>query len=224
MTSDEPPWPGWWIASDGNWYPPERHPDRRRQLPPPPVGAATPATIPSSATREPATDVAPRRSGSPFRRWWFWVLCAAVVAAGVGAVVVTSHNASSSVDTGSSSTTVGGDRTTTTSPPTTSSSTTPMAGSAMSDVTVVACEIDPNDARLVDIAGRITNSTSQAQDYSINLLLFEGPQQVGTASGNELDVAAGQVTAWSSFGALSSGRGGKVSCVVTSVNRTPAQP
>jgi hypothetical protein len=22
-----PPRPGWWLASDGNWYPPETHPD-----------------------------------------------------------------------------------------------------------------------------------------------------------------------------------------------------
>jgi hypothetical protein len=24
--SDKPEGPGWWIASDGNWYPPEQHP------------------------------------------------------------------------------------------------------------------------------------------------------------------------------------------------------
>ena len=27
--------PGWWMASDGKWYPPESHPDVRRQPPPP---------------------------------------------------------------------------------------------------------------------------------------------------------------------------------------------
>ena len=27
--SDEPKGPGWWIASDGNWYPPEQHPSAR---------------------------------------------------------------------------------------------------------------------------------------------------------------------------------------------------
>lgn len=25
--TDEPPWPGWWLATDGNWYPPQQHPD-----------------------------------------------------------------------------------------------------------------------------------------------------------------------------------------------------
>jgi hypothetical protein len=29
------PKPGWWEASDGKWYPPHQHPNRRR-LPPPP--------------------------------------------------------------------------------------------------------------------------------------------------------------------------------------------
>jgi len=28
--------PGWWQASDGRWYAPERHPDRRAPVPPPP--------------------------------------------------------------------------------------------------------------------------------------------------------------------------------------------
>ena len=35
--------PGWWLATDGNWYPPESHPDAARRLaptppPPPPAG------------------------------------------------------------------------------------------------------------------------------------------------------------------------------------------
>jgi hypothetical protein len=38
--------PGWWIASDGKWYPPELHPNR---MPPPQFGA-NPQTV-ASATR-----------------------------------------------------------------------------------------------------------------------------------------------------------------------------
>jgi hypothetical protein len=37
--SDRPEGPGWWIASDGNWYPPESHPGA---LPPPPPAPAYP--------------------------------------------------------------------------------------------------------------------------------------------------------------------------------------
>ncbi|MHB1775042.1 MAG: hypothetical protein ACYCU7_03485 [Acidimicrobiales bacterium] len=38
--------PGWWLASDGRWYPPELHPSRRAAPPPaaPPSAAAPPAT------------------------------------------------------------------------------------------------------------------------------------------------------------------------------------
>lgn len=31
---DSAPAPGWWLASDGNWYPPELHPDLRAPSPP----------------------------------------------------------------------------------------------------------------------------------------------------------------------------------------------
>jgi hypothetical protein len=33
VTTESPHPPGWWIASDGNWYPPELHPN----VPPPPT-------------------------------------------------------------------------------------------------------------------------------------------------------------------------------------------
>ena len=33
--SDLPPGPGYWKASDGNWYPPEAHPDYRAAGAPP---------------------------------------------------------------------------------------------------------------------------------------------------------------------------------------------
>jgi hypothetical protein len=43
--------PGWWLASDGKWYPPETHPD---YVPPtvPPPKASTPPTAESEATSE----------------------------------------------------------------------------------------------------------------------------------------------------------------------------
>ncbi len=31
--SDKPEGPGWWIASDGKWYPPELHPSVREESP-----------------------------------------------------------------------------------------------------------------------------------------------------------------------------------------------
>ena len=37
---------GWWQASDGNWYPPEQHPNNRPNVPSPPLqpSSAVPAT------------------------------------------------------------------------------------------------------------------------------------------------------------------------------------
>jgi hypothetical protein len=50
--SDKSEGPGWWIASDGNWYPPELHPSVR-DVPQPPV--PTRMTVPTQA---PASDAA----------------------------------------------------------------------------------------------------------------------------------------------------------------------
>lgn len=46
--------PGWWVASDGNWYPPEQHPDVRDA-----VGAAPVATMTEERPGSPGADVAP---------------------------------------------------------------------------------------------------------------------------------------------------------------------
>jgi hypothetical protein len=47
--TDTPPAPGWWLASDGRWYPPEQHPAPTYQphIPPPTVGAANSDAIAS---------------------------------------------------------------------------------------------------------------------------------------------------------------------------------
>jgi len=41
------PHPGWWVASDGNWYPPELHPDNQPQSAP---GAQPPTNVQSGVT------------------------------------------------------------------------------------------------------------------------------------------------------------------------------
>ena len=53
-TPGEPSRPGWWQASDGNWYPPEQHPDRA--LNPTPSSPTQPAT---AATADPEPNRAP---------------------------------------------------------------------------------------------------------------------------------------------------------------------
>ena len=50
--SDVSQGPGWWMASDGKWYPPEQHPDYVAPAPPPP--AAPPPASPPPAGPPPA--------------------------------------------------------------------------------------------------------------------------------------------------------------------------
>jgi hypothetical protein len=55
--SDVPQGDGWWLASDGKYYPPEQHPDAVRQPPPlpPPVPPTPPApTVPTMPAVPPA--------------------------------------------------------------------------------------------------------------------------------------------------------------------------
>ncbi len=54
--SDKPEGPGWWIASDGRWYPPELHPSVRDDPP-------TPSTTGSGATTVSTWSGPDRREG-----------------------------------------------------------------------------------------------------------------------------------------------------------------
>lgn len=69
MTAGDSPGPGWWQASDGNWYPPETHPDYQPvafEPPAPPVEPAPMAPTPP-AFQPPAlpTDPAPMAQTPP---------------------------------------------------------------------------------------------------------------------------------------------------------------
>jgi hypothetical protein len=60
--SDKSEGPGWWIASDGKWYPPELHPSVRDASP---AQASTPPNAGSQPRRwqdqaDPSTQVGPR--------------------------------------------------------------------------------------------------------------------------------------------------------------------
>lgn len=50
--TDEPPWPGWWLATDGNWYPPQQHPDYVAA----PFGSEVAAGGPGSPALAPSAD------------------------------------------------------------------------------------------------------------------------------------------------------------------------
>lgn len=59
--SDASGGPGWWQASDGKWYPPERHPGYQ----PPPPQAIPPQAIPPAAARQPVTEASLGKDRSP---------------------------------------------------------------------------------------------------------------------------------------------------------------
>lgn len=75
--SDGPHMRGWWQASDGNWYPPEQHPDYA--APPPPPGAQPRGPAPKQKSGTSATKVA---LGVVLGLFLFVVACSALVAAG----------------------------------------------------------------------------------------------------------------------------------------------
>jgi hypothetical protein len=71
--TDGPQGPGWWQASDGNWYPPEQHPNYEA---PPPVPPPRPAEWPP-----PEIATAPTPLEQLARRPPKWPLAVALVAA-----------------------------------------------------------------------------------------------------------------------------------------------
>jgi hypothetical protein len=122
--------PGWWLASDGKWYPPHLHPDYR---PTPPAPAEAAATGTPASSPGPVAAVPPRRAAPPSRsararrrrrrRWSLAVggiVVAAVVAVIVAATVIGGSKTPSTPtgvagSTGPSATVP---RTTTSAPPT----------------------------------------------------------------------------------------------------------
>jgi hypothetical protein len=97
--SDQSQGPGWWMASDGKWYPPETHPDYTPPPPPPPPGPsasaspqlggwAAPSPQPSAQSGPaPATRAAAQSApatGRPIEPAW-WLLGLATVGSVVGA-------------------------------------------------------------------------------------------------------------------------------------------
>ncbi len=89
--SDMSQGPGWWIASDGKWYPPHLHPSVR--VPEPPDAGGGPLTVvtgpssvyPDHAGEPPAGNASGRRSKTPLA---VALSIAAVVVLVVGGVVV----------------------------------------------------------------------------------------------------------------------------------------
>src|SRR5947209_7011995 len=63
--SDTQRGPGWWIASDGKWYPPELHPNYRPPPPPAPTPPPPAPTPPPTVVARPAEPTAVLPSERP---------------------------------------------------------------------------------------------------------------------------------------------------------------
>ncbi len=145
--TDVPQGDGWWQASDGQWYPPEQHPDHREPAAPIPTPTPTPTrtssaglfdSIPRSAVASGDSDETEYigASESPvvsspgwFSRWGKWaVLAAALVAIlGIAGVMLSSGGGDDPDTEVASATTIRSDpetSTTTSSPQTTTTTTT----------------------------------------------------------------------------------------------------
>jgi hypothetical protein len=73
MTNDSQPGPGWWKASDGNWYAPEQHPSYQPSPDPAvlngrPTPMTPPAPLPTMASSGPPQSEALMRTEAPAPR------------------------------------------------------------------------------------------------------------------------------------------------------------
>jgi len=148
--------PGWWQASDGNWYPPELHPDYVPPLAQPtaaatgrgPAAAAAPTNSSGAPpARRSRNGVASHRApkAPAYKRWWFWTVAALVVVVVVavttggtkkGTADPTPATAPTAVHASTPPTVPAATGATTTSPPTTA----PLATTAVFSCTGTAPE------------------------------------------------------------------------------------
>jgi len=240
--SNPPLPPGWWLASDGRWYPPELHPS---VLPASAPTGAGPLQSPGHARRA--------RVRSP----WIWggAITLALVLVGVLTVVGSghggappsagpppsrmapdAHSTGQKAVAGSPGTASPGDHPSTVTAPTTEPAGAPApvppaahtsapttqdsVGPASADVAVTQCVVDPTDARRAVVNGTVINHDLHSDDYTIIISIQQAGQSVGSAFVADDSVATGATAPWSALGTLSAGVGDDLSCQVTSVQRT----
>jgi hypothetical protein len=197
--SDVPQGPGWWRASNGQWYPPE---------------AATPTVqqpVTPSGTEPPVQGPPLRPLGPPEgqgRRWKTWqALALAGVTLLIGiAIGAASKSSKSSSAVSTSATTVATSTTTTTTAPTTTTRapTTTVAPTTAPPTTTGNITSDKNftmttfQLKAPDFSGdfaataRIRNDNSSTETAVWRVSLFKGATLLGSVQGSGQSVAAGQ--------------------------------
>lgn len=180
VLSDQSNGPGWWLASDGKWYPPA--PQAPMSTEPPPAGAPPPYGT------EP-TDGFPKQAWRKYRSWPLWVQI--VIGIAVLSILAAPFTSSedepqtvASEDTTTTTTQVEDDETTTTEPETTTTEepTTTTAPPPPTTVDPFAGEtVSQGNAR--QKAAEYLDYTSFSRSGLIEQLKFEGFTQDDAAYG-----------------------------------------
>lgn len=86
--SDQSQGPGWWMASDDRWYPPEQHPDYVPPVPPPPAPTVMLPPTPAAPVGPPLIPTAPGKPAKPwYKRTWVIVVGVILVLGAIGSAL-----------------------------------------------------------------------------------------------------------------------------------------
>lgn len=163
--SDQPPGPGYWKASDGNWYPPQSAPQQQQPVQPiPPAPSPAQQAVPPPGQYVLPPGVAPSKSGMSGGVKALLVIGALVLlgalAAGAFLFLGRQQEAGKEAD-------------------------------AAADVEIVTCE-DGDDGQ-PDVEVEITNSTGVAADYVARVVLQDADgTEVGRGDGPAINMPAGE--------------------------------
>lgn len=201
--------PGWWLASDGKWYPPQAQPGAGG--PPLPVAPVTNFTAHRPAA--PAGQPAPVPGAAPYvakPSGGNGCLKAVAIVGGIFVVViigiavliaVAANRVKTKVDAG-------------------------LANSANSahppvrDLQLTSCQAS-DSGNPPHAGGTLTNHSSKASHYIITVEFDQGTTRVGGGTAVQDALAPGSTTDWSAKS--DSEATGPVTCKVVSVNRFAAQ-
>jgi hypothetical protein len=220
--SDASQGPGWWVASDGKWYPPESHPDYLPPAPPPPPTASPPVaqtplaggqirpdTAPTAFGTQgtqilPADQVPSISQGQPNRKRTGFIVAGSIVGAIILIIVVAAVSSHKSNTTAAVNPTSGAaPSTTTTTDPTAAaaaayvSAYNSMIGAENPEITAQNADGSDPTAQSNDINSRIT--TRQTFDTAVQAITFPNADQADAqkviSADAALENALGQLSA-----------------------------
>ncbi len=239
--SDASQGPGWWIASDGKWYPPEQVPGPTAPpevveppsvvAPTPPPVAPAPAPPPAAPAPPPAAPPAPPPGAPPATAYAgpppakksgngclkaFLIVFAIAVVLGIGVVVAAGFLVKKGVDTVNSDAKAEQkveDRTGISSNPLFFNAKHP----PHDDVSSGSMQCTTDTSGNMQASGTITNHSSNASTYTISVSFRQNGTEVGSGSDIVPSVSAGGTATWTANSVTTVD--GSFSCRITDVER-----